>query len=99
MSTKSYKIIADKTKMTHEEWLSLRKFSIGGSEIAVAIGVSRWSTPFQLWSQKTGRSIVLALCGCKGKEVKNTYQTPNPCIGVQSWNQFCVKNLVNVLVI
>ena len=56
MSTKSYKIIADKTKMTLEEWLSLRKFSIGGSEIAVAIGVSRWSTPFQLWSQKTGRS-------------------------------------------
>ena len=66
MSTKSYKIIADKTKMTHEEWLSLRKFSIGGSEIAVAIGVSRWSTPFQLWSQKTGRSekqISSVACG------------------------------------
>lgn len=56
MSDKSYKIIADKTKMTHDEWLALRNHSIGGSEIAVAIGASRWSTPFQLWSQKTGRT-------------------------------------------
>ena len=34
---KAYKIIGDKRNMTHEEWLDLRKKSIGGSEIASAI--------------------------------------------------------------
>mgnify|MGYP003305901113 FL=1 len=56
MKQKSYKIVADKRKLTHNEWLLMRNLSIGGSEIATAIGASRWSTPFQLWTQKTGRS-------------------------------------------
>jgi len=52
---KAYKIIGDKRNMTHEEWLDLRKKSIGGSEIASVIGVSRWNTPFSVWAEKTGR--------------------------------------------
>lgn len=52
---KPYTIIADKSKMTKEEWLSIRKNSIGGSEIAVAIGASRWATKFELWASKTNR--------------------------------------------
>lgn len=52
---KPYIIIADRSKMTHEEWLNIRLNSIGGSEIATAIGASRWSSQFELWGQKTGR--------------------------------------------
>lgn len=52
---KTYTIIADKAKMSHEEWLNIRKNSIGGSEIATAIGASRWASQFELWAQKTGR--------------------------------------------
>jgi putative phage-type endonuclease len=32
-----------------------RKGYIGGSDIAAAMGVSRWKTPLQLWSEKTGK--------------------------------------------
>ena len=52
---KAYKIIGNKRIITHEEWLVLRKKSIGGSEIASVIGVSRWNTPFIVWAEKTGR--------------------------------------------
>lgn len=50
---KTYKIIGDKASMTHADWLALRKNSIGGSEIAAAVGLSRWSSPFKLWAEKT----------------------------------------------
>lgn len=52
---KTYKLIANTSKMTHEEWLDIRKKSIGGSEIAAVIGMSRWKTPFAIWAEKTGR--------------------------------------------
>jgi putative phage-type endonuclease len=32
-----------------------RKSYIGGSDIAAAMGVSRWKTPLQLWAEKTGQ--------------------------------------------
>ena len=32
-----------------------RRGFLGGSDIAVAMGVSRWKTPLQLWSEKSGR--------------------------------------------
>lgn len=50
---KVYKIIGDKASMSNDDWLALRKNSIGGSEIAAAIGLSRWSSPFKLWAEKT----------------------------------------------
>ena len=37
------------------EWLEARKTGIGASEAAAAIGVSPWSSPMQLWGEKTGR--------------------------------------------
>lgn len=52
---KTYKLIADTSKMTHEEWLDIRKKSIGGSEIAAVIGMNRWKTQFAVWAEKTGR--------------------------------------------
>ena len=32
----------------------LAKYPRFGSEIAVAIGASRWTSPFELWAEKTG---------------------------------------------
>ena len=57
MNNKPYDIIADTRKMTHEDWLQMRKAGIGGSDCAAAIGLSRWKSPFQLWSEKTDRII------------------------------------------
>lgn len=38
-----------------EEWEQLRYSGIGGSDVAVACGLSPWKTPYQLWLEKTGR--------------------------------------------
>ena len=54
---KPYEIIADTRKMNHQDWLQMRKAGIGGSDCAAAVGLSRWKSPFQLWSEKTDRII------------------------------------------
>lgn len=36
-------------------WLKLRNSGIGGSDAAVAVGLSRWKSQFQLWLEKTGQ--------------------------------------------
>lgn len=36
------------------EWHELRAGGIGGSEIAAVLGLSRWTSPFQLWHRKRG---------------------------------------------
>ena len=54
---KSYDIIADTRKMSHQDWLQMRKAGIGGSDCAAAVGLSRWKSPFQLWSEKTDRIV------------------------------------------
>lgn len=41
--------------MTTEEWLAVRRAGIGGSDVAGVVGVSKWSSPYSLWSLKTGR--------------------------------------------
>ena len=57
MTNKPYDIIADTRKMSHQDWLQMRKAGIGGSDAAAACGLSRWKSPFQLWSEKTDRII------------------------------------------
>jgi len=42
--------------MTHEEWLTERRTGIGGSDVPSVLGISRWTTPYELWEEKTGRS-------------------------------------------
>ncbi len=37
------------------EWLEWRRKGIGASDVATIIGASPWSTPYQLWLDKTGR--------------------------------------------
>ena len=57
MTNKPYDIIADTRKMSHQDWLAMRKAGIGGSDCAAAVGLSRWKSPFQLWSEKSDRIV------------------------------------------
>lgn len=38
-----------------KEWLELRKQGIGGSEVATICGFNKWTSPYTLWCQKTGK--------------------------------------------
>lgn len=38
-----------------KEWLEWRKQGIGASEVAALVGASPWSTPYQVWLDKTRR--------------------------------------------
>ena len=51
---KNYVVVGNVRKMTRSEWQEKRHFSVGGSEIAAALGLSRWRTPFDVWAEKTG---------------------------------------------
>ena len=37
------------------EWLRARRAGLGGSDIAALVGMTRYSSPFALWMDKTGR--------------------------------------------
>ena len=41
--------------MNRDEWLELRRHTIGGSDAAGIIGLSKWSSPMSVWADKTGR--------------------------------------------
>jgi putative phage-type endonuclease len=41
------------TPSSREEWLSLRKDTIGASEVAAVLGVHPYITPYELWARKT----------------------------------------------
>ncbi|MBE7004421.1 MAG: hypothetical protein E7425_09090 [Ruminococcaceae bacterium] len=41
--------------MSREQWLERRRKSIGGSEAAAIVGLSKWASPFSVWADKTGR--------------------------------------------
>jgi len=36
------------------EWHELRKSGIGGSDVAAVVGVSKWTSAYALWAQKSG---------------------------------------------
>ena len=42
--------------MSRSEWLERRKKTIGGSDAAGIVGLSRWASPFSVWAEKTGRT-------------------------------------------
>lgn len=48
------KVLAKTDSMTQDEWLDMRKRGIGGSDAAVALGLSPWKSPVQLYMEKTG---------------------------------------------
>jgi len=45
----------DIKKMSREEWLAVRRRSIGGSDAAAIVGLNEWSSPYHVWADKTGR--------------------------------------------
>lgn len=43
-------------EISHDEWLTLRKKSIGGSDAGVVMGMNPWSSPITLYAEKLGLS-------------------------------------------
>lgn len=39
-----------------KEWLAQRKLGIGGSDVSAILGLVPWSSPYEVWLDKTGRS-------------------------------------------
>lgn len=52
-------ILADLTEVqpSSPEWLELRKLGIGGSDAGAICGISRYSTPYQVWAEKVNPSV------------------------------------------
>ena len=50
------KKIADTKKMTHDEWLKLRKSSIGGSDAGTCVNMNQYSSLISLYADKKGLS-------------------------------------------
>lgn len=48
--------IADTKKMTHDQWVNLRKSSIGGSDAAVCVNMNSYSSLLTLYADKKGLS-------------------------------------------
>lgn len=48
--------VIDTTGMSREEWLVLRRQSIGASDAPVIAGLSKYKSRFQLWLEKTGQA-------------------------------------------
>lgn len=42
-----------------EDWLTVRKSGIGGSDAAAAVGLNPYMSPLELWLEKTGRDANL----------------------------------------
>lgn len=42
--------------MPREEWLALRRKSVGGSDAAAVLGLDAYRTPYALWCEKTGKT-------------------------------------------
>ena len=45
------------TKMSHEEWLALRKTGIGGSDAGTICGLNPYSSAIHVYKDKTGEKI------------------------------------------
>ena len=48
---------------TDEEWREARKSGIGGSDVASIMGISKWSSPLEVWLVKTGQAEPADLSG------------------------------------
>jgi putative phage-type endonuclease len=51
--------LVDTKTLSREDWLSVRKNGIGGSDAAAAVGLSPYMSPLELWLIKTGRDANL----------------------------------------
>jgi len=48
-------VLTSTENLSREEWLAYRKLGIGGSDAPVVCGVSKYKSPLELWSEKTGQ--------------------------------------------
>lgn len=48
-------VIAKTNRISREEWLKLRLKGVGGSDAAAVCGMSRYSSPLDVWMLKTGK--------------------------------------------
>lgn len=53
-TSKPFRVLADRTKMTHEEWLKLRLGYLNCSELSSVLGLNPFQTANQLWAIKAG---------------------------------------------
>lgn len=44
------------TNMSKDEWLDIRRGSIGGSDAGAIVGLSKWSSQMSVWAEKTKRA-------------------------------------------
>lgn len=52
---KNHLIRISTKNMSHEQWLGIRRKTIGGSDAAGIVGLSQYATPYTVWADKTGR--------------------------------------------
>ena len=55
-TAKINKIIEDKGLTGYDKWLAERQCGLGGSDVAVILGLSKYKSPYELWLEKTGRA-------------------------------------------
>lgn len=48
-------IVAKTTAISYDKWLAMRRKGVGGSDAAAVCGISRYSSPLDVWLLKTGR--------------------------------------------
>lgn len=48
-------VLIDTTNLSREEWLNYRRQGIGGSDVAVICGLSKYKSAVELWMEKTGQ--------------------------------------------
>lgn len=51
----SANVLVSTENLPYEDWLEYRKQGIGGSDAAVACGISRYKSPVELWLEKAGQ--------------------------------------------
>lgn len=51
----SYEVFADVRRITHDEWLALRRTGIGGSDAGAIMGVSPYKGAYSVWADKMGK--------------------------------------------
>lgn len=53
--SKTFKVIAKTNDISYEDWLSLRRKGLGGSDCAAAIGMNRYKSALDVWLDKTDK--------------------------------------------
>ncbi|CAM2148253.1 YqaJ viral recombinase family protein [Pararobbsia alpina] len=51
--------LVETRELSRDDWLSVRRNGIGGSDAAAAVGISPYMSPLELWLIKTGRDAKL----------------------------------------